>query len=379
MNAFQFYLYSSSSEKKKSDLEEVFGDLKKKVELYEKQYAITLKLYKSERNKELKDLNETYKKNQDKRNQVYEKVFDEMKGEDEQIRNSYANHVSGLEMLYLENQEEKENIKKRYLDFFDLYNKSLMTALYSLIESKLKEICDIIADELAQKIKYEHLDSRDYLKASFKYLELVIQVPIISLKPFISKLKNVQFIRNRVIHTESKFTGDNEKTISEIVKKSKGALELRKNKSTTLLRIKKSQFIFDFFELTRELFEELVWLIDSKQDNKILKKGLEFWFGILDKKIFIRNVQLEKIGKGKRTVEFDLSSKKKNIPKFKCKISISRASNNSLEIIDQTNVTIINEFNELVEKVRSFIFDYIFELFNQSSNGIKVKVMMFER
>lgn len=378
MNTFKYYYYLYAN-KEKSSLEIVFEDLIKKIELYEKQYKITLKLYKSELSKELKKLLEEYEIEEKKEKVNYDQAYadTEVEGEDEQMRHSYANHVSGLEVLYWEYQNEKDNITSRYLDFFDLYCKSLMTALYSLVESKLKEICDIIADDFGQKIKYEHLDSRDYLNASINYLDLVIQLPVVSLEPFISKLKDIQFIRNRIIHTQSKFTGDNEKTISEIVKKSNGALELTTEKSASKLRLKKTQYILDFFELIREFFEELFWLIDIKQEKKILKKGLKFWFGILDNKIFIKNIELKKIGQGKRNINFDLSSMKRSIPKFKCKVTISRASENSLEIIDQTNIKAINEFNELVDKAKSFMFDYVFELFNQSQKGIRIEVIMF--
>jgi len=144
------------------------------------------------------------------------------------------------------------------------------------------------------------LDSRDYLNTSINYLELVAQISIISLQPFVSKLKDIQFIRNRITHSDSKFPSDNEVAILEIVNKSKGALELKKEKSGAKLRIKKSQYILDFFELIRELFEELIWLIDFKQEKKILKKGLVFWFRILDKKIFIRNIELKKNRKRKK-------------------------------------------------------------------------------
>jgi len=147
MNTFQYYFYYSHAKKDKSFLEKAFEDLIKKVELYEKQYEITLNLYKSEWNKEVKELYENHTTLQKKAKEVYDKTYAEMEGEDEQMRHSYADHVSGLDILNYEYHEEKDNIKARYLDFFDLYSKSLMTALYSLIESKLKGICDIIADE----------------------------------------------------------------------------------------------------------------------------------------------------------------------------------------------------------------------------------------
>ena len=143
--------------------------------------------------------------------------------------------------------KKKDNIENRYQDFFDLYSKSLLIALYSMVENKLKEICDITYVDFCQILKYEHLDSRDYLSTSFNYFDLVIRLQTESLHSYKSKLKDIQFIRNRVVHTESKFSDENEEVINQIVNKSKGALGLHKDKSITTLRIQQAKFIKGFF------------------------------------------------------------------------------------------------------------------------------------
>ena len=108
MNEFQYYVfYSKSKEEGKTELEKVFIELIKKIELYEKQYDVTLKLYKSEWIKEIEKLRENYDKLLKNAKEIYDEAYDEMEGEDEQIRGSYAEHKSGLDILYYEHYEEK--------------------------------------------------------------------------------------------------------------------------------------------------------------------------------------------------------------------------------------------------------------------------------
>jgi hypothetical protein len=377
MNTFQYYSYLFYAAKEKSEFEKIYEDFAKKIELYEKQYEITLILYKSERTKELEELKQTFSKAEIIANLNYKKAYEDVAAEDESNRHSYASHISGLDQLTHSYHEDIENINVKYFDFFDLYSKTLLTALYSIVESKLKEICKIVSNDFGLKIKYDHLDARDYLNTSFVYLELVSQINIDTLKPYLSKLKNIQHVRNKIIHSESKFNEGDQKAINELVKNSNGALVLHKDNLTSTLKIKKREYILDLFELIRELFEELIWLVDIKQGNKTLLKGLEYWFGILDNKIFIKKLQINKVGIGSRNIQFTLSSRKKGISKFNCIINISRAKSNSLEIIDQTDNLAIREFNELVKSMNYFLFDYVFKLFNQNSKGLKIKVMMF--
>lgn len=377
MNSFQFMFYQFRSKKEKSSFEKLFDDMIKKVVLYEKQYELTRKLYRFEWDKEMVDYNNRKEIALESSNKIYNEAYNGMKDDDEQLRRSYAAHVSGIDELEYELHEEKENIKDRYLDFFDLHCKSLIVSLYSLIESKLKDLCEISANEFDKKIKYSHLDTRDYIQSSINYFNLVIEMPTISIEAHISKLKDIQFIRNRIVHTEGRFTDDNEKKVEEIIKKGKGELELLKSDSTMTLKIRKPEFITNFFELIRELFEELIWLIDCQQNYKILRKGLEYWFGILDKKIFIRNIKVNDLTKSKKSIEFDVSSRKRNIPRFKCKLSLVRAKENSLNIIDQTDDIAIKKFTELVDEMNELVFGYVFGVFNLSYSGLKISLMIY--
>jgi hypothetical protein len=306
-------------------------------------------------------------------NKKYKEVFDKEEIEDDSLGHSFAMHESGLDYIDHYFEIEKEDIKSRYLDFYDLYSKSLLIGIYSLIESKFKEICDVSAESFEKEMKYEHLDRRDYFQSTINYLKYVIQIPTKTIEAHISQLKNIQYIRNRIVHSESNFSEAKETTIETILNQYKGELKLEND---TLI-ITKSTFIFGLFELIKELSEELIWLIDERNDYCILKKGLDYWFKILDRNIFIKNITTIKKGKGKRVIEFQLSSRKRAIPKINCKITLSRAAQNTLEIIDQTDNKTVNEFNSLIEEVQSFLFDYTFKNFNFSSKKQKLSILMY--
>lgn len=378
MNSFQYYIYSSYHQLEKSDLEKAFMTLIRKINLYEKQYSMTLISYKSEWDKELKVLNDNFTEQEKNANIRYNEIYNKMEFEDDQDKHFYASHESGLDYLTANYYDDKLSIDTRYLDFFDLYSKSLLMALYSLVESKLKEICSLCTFSFNSKVKYELLSSKDYLQTSLNYLEFVLDINTESLKPFITKLKTFQLIRNKIAHNDSIFTENDENNIKEIVKSFSGALSLENLNPNHFLRIKKSSFIISFFELIRELFEELIWLIDTKQQNIILLKGLKYWFGILDTKIVIKNLQIQKLGFGRRQIEFVLVSRKKRISTFKCRIKISRYEDNTLILTDQTNNESINEFNDLVKEMKSFLFYDVFEIFNHSSKKLKLDVMIFD-
>jgi len=381
----KYYSYRSANKNDKSKLEKSFSDLKRMIELYEKQYDITLELYRSEWKNETSNLTKQFDAENKSANKEYNRIYDELKMEnandgDYELWNTVAMQESGLIHLDQEYEQKKQTTTRKYKDYFDLYSKSLLIALYSLVESKLKEICNIIAIDERQRITYDHLNSRDYLNTSFNYIDLVLQIPIVTLKPFKSKFKDIQFVRNRIVHSGSSIPRadkDGQIKIMEIVRKSKGSLRLIKNSQFHALRINDPKYIINYILLIREFFEELIWLIDIRQNNKILKRSLGFWFGILDKNIFVKILQTTKLKKGKRKIIFKLSSRKKNIPKFNCSVNISRATKNSVDTIDQTGNDTIKEFNNLVNDFNSFLYNETFELFNQSNKGIKIEVLMY--
>lgn len=380
-NKMRYPYYFFIEEKNEyTELEKLVKDFLLKIELFEKQFDLTIKLYISEYNNELNKFNEDFRFIEKKRKEIYDQAYDELKGDEaDEYRDSYADQMSGLSTFDYESNMEKDYLKKRFLDFLDQYSKTVLIQLYSLIENKLKEICDILSIDFYKKIKYEHLDSRNYLDTSINYLKLVIEIPTDSLESYITKLKDIQFIRNKVIHDEAKFSNEKKAQIRKIVRENEEVMELLELNSNLFLRIRKKKYILDLFVLIKEFFEEVIWLIDSKQEYIIFKKGLKHWFGVIANNICIKNFKVTKALKSKKNIEFEIEFKKLNNLKYKykCRMSIKQSKKNSLEITDQTENEYIENFANYGNEKDDYLFVNVFELFNLSKKGLEVILTIF--
>lgn len=373
MNLFRYSMFYSLK-KKTLPIEDCFSKRTHELTLYEKQYLLTKDLYASEWNKEYLELNEEYKTDLAKANEEYQKTYAEMEGEDEDFRHQFADHKSNSRYVDHWFYESTEDMKFRYNSFFDIYSKSVVMTLYSLVESTLKEICLIAQSDLNKKIAPEDLDSKNYLMNSINYFDLVLEIPIDTITPLIQKLEKIQKVRNKIAHENSEVTS---LEIEEIIKNSNGSLTIEEENGGKYFKIVKAKYVLDFFELIREIFEEAFWLIDERYENKFLLKGLNYWFGMLDEKVKISHLEITKIKKGERKVNFRINSRKHKIKKFNCRIALSRNTINEVNFIEQTNLPLVEAFNQRVTAVNSFIYDYVFPYFNQSSKKTKVELLTF--
>ena len=371
MTSFQSTFYHISNTKQSNAFEVSFEEFKKQLKLYERQFSLTLNSYLKEWNSEALELKKRYEEEKNIAKKVYEDI---MRGDDgkEDYAHDYAMNASNLEYIDHYFYEENEKINIKYKEFLDLYSKSILISLYSLNENQLNELGEIASNEFNKKIKPSHFNSRDYLISSITYLDLVIEIPVVNLEKYVTKLKDLQYLRNKIVHANSKFTDD---LIIEKVKKYKESLSYDTN--TSYLKIQSSKFIKESIILYREFYSELLWLIDIRQKHLIIKNGLKHWFGLLDRNIFITNLNSEKKSKAKRTILFSVSSRKKDLPKFNGRLIISKSKRNSVEIINQIDNKKINEFIETENKSGGYYLKKIFEVHTIIDTPLKIKLMIY--
>ncbi|ADV50545.1 hypothetical protein Celal_3287 [Cellulophaga algicola DSM 14237] len=340
MTTFQVTFHYINNERKIEILEKSFLDIKNQLDLYEKQHLNTINSYLKNKQEELKSLNTRYITVEKEAQKRYDETLGAENPED-QNNISYAIHISGIDYLSENKIEETEEIGEKYSDFLDLFSKSTLIALYSLNENFLNKICDISSQTFNQKIKISHFNSRDYLKASFNYLELVIDIPKEPFKSYISKLKEIQLIRNKIIHAGSQITDD---SILKIVKKHSDSFDY--NERNQFVKIKSSKFVKDFFKLLKNVYEELLWLLEERQKNETLKNILENWFGLIEGKIIVTEIDSKKTSNKIRTIDFKIKSDNKNIPELNGKLTLTHSNEYNLEFIDQTENDLIKGFLE---------------------------------
>lgn len=371
MTPFQITFYYINHKREIDLLEKSFLKIKDQLELYEKQYSITLNSYLKSWQEELDKLQTTFSKVEKNAQERYDEALGNSDVEN-QDKNAYAMHISGLEYLQYENHEDKENIKSKYFDFLDLFSKSTLIALYSLNENFLNKTCDIASQILNHKIKVSHFNSRDYLKASIDYMEMVVDIPIEGLETYISNFKDIQFLRNKIIHAGSQFSNN---SILEITKKY--ATSLHYDKETEFLKIKKPEFIENLVKLTREFYEEIFWLLEEKREFQIMKNILENWFGIIKKQIIINEISYKKSSKKIRTINFKVNLDDENFPKLYGKLILTHAKGYEVDIIDQTDCSFIKDFVDAQMKSHGTYLEDELKVFLAFDKELDIKMLIY--
>ncbi|MGV7106105.1 hypothetical protein [Flavobacterium sp. U410] len=369
MNLFQYTIYRSFNEKETNDFELIFKDLKNQIEVYKKQYDLTIKSYLAEWKDELKTSESNYKIIKSSA----EKVYQENYSKNDEYAHEYAMNVSGLDHIEYHYHETVERINLKYNEFLDLFSKSTIIALYSLNESILNKITNLSSDFFNKKIKPSHFNSKDYLNAEIQYLELVIEIDISTLEKYISKLKDIQYLRNTIIHNLSVFSKIDE--ASKILQKYSSSLKLDNN--TGYASIISSKFTKDLFDLLKEFYEELFWLIEQKQELQIIKNGLKFWLSVLDKNLTIDYLKFSSFSSSEKQIHFCINSKELNLTNCKCKIILKKSTKGSFSYINQTNNEKLTEFLEFENKSKAFYISDFFEVFNVCNKNYQIKVLIY--
>lgn len=340
MTPFQITFHFLNNQRKIEQLEKSFIAIDEQLELFEKQHSSTIKNYLKSWQEELDALTERYKKSEKSTQQKYDETIGDSDPND-QNNIAYATHISGIDYLAHKKQEDTEEIKAKYSDFLDLFSKSTLIGLYSLNENFLSKICELSSQTFEKKIKLSHFSQRDYLLSSFNYLELVIDIPIEPFEKYISKLKDFQSIRNKIIHEGSEIK---DSSILKTIKKYSPNFLYDQEKE--FLRIVSSNFNKDFFELLKNLYQELLWQLEKRQKYKTIKDILENWFGLIEGKITISEVNSTKTSSKKRTIDFKISSDNEKIPELNGKLSLTSNTGYKVEIIDQSENELIKELLE---------------------------------
>lgn len=357
MTNFKNIFYRVSQNKKVNELEPLFIELRNDLHIYLKQYELTLKSYLKEWKIEEKKAIDDYTENKIIAEKVYQDTLGEHRDEDSI---SYAMHVSGINHIDEHHHLMKDRIDQEYKNFLDLYSKSTLISLYSLNESKLNSITNLLSSLHMKKVKLSHFGSRDYLQVIFSYLELVIELKMDKLLPYQSKLKEVQQLRNSIVHNAS-ILKDSEIKIGQKIARSKAA-SININ-SSGFLKITGKSYILDVFNILQNFYTELLWCIDLKQNSVILKNNLQYWIGMMDRDAVIENLKINNTTKEIK-VSFDTKTSQPKIPDFKCKISLKPSSLQNVKYLNQTDNPEIEEFCKYEKELGGrFIMD-VFDIYN---------------
>ncbi|MCB9224153.1 MAG: hypothetical protein H6582_08265 [Crocinitomicaceae bacterium] len=95
------------------------------------------------------------------------------------------------------------------------FNNSTLITLFSFLETSLKSLCDSLHRHKRHKIQVTDLKGNSYIDQSRKYLILVEGINLDDINDYWIKISNYRKIRNCIVHNNSKFFTDKEKSIDK--------------------------------------------------------------------------------------------------------------------------------------------------------------------
>lgn len=211
-------------ERKTSPAEKAFKSVIDRLKLYEQHTTSTTTLYRREFTEAKKQIDIDEKAAVVAAKQRYNDILG---GSERHEDHDWAMHVSGLDELDHHYYTVRESQAERFVEMADFFNKSSLVSLYGLLETDLRRLCFMLQTVFNKKIGVDMLSDRNYLQAFLEYFEFVIELPITQLEPHIVKLKELQQLRNRIVHDGALFSKkQKDKRLEDMVAAANGLLTM---------------------------------------------------------------------------------------------------------------------------------------------------------
>jgi hypothetical protein len=414
---FGFNLYFVFNEIVKTPVEVFYHKLDNKLFIFEDIVEKTITLYKKNYHDKIALYEADYIKLRAKAVVVYNDVMAEEGDND--TNHLLAMHKSGLDEIEHYHDRNKEELKLVIDDMEDNFNKSSLIGIYSILESETKKLCKILKVEFSVRLPYELLESKDYFNTSLNYFDYVLDLKVTDLLPLQTKFINLQYLRNRLIHgggefeeTTDQLNGiiigsngqlalqddngeeinleqeivDNKKLQVEKPKKKgeKNIVETSENdfaivdKRPRFLRIKDKNFIIEYCNLLRLFFEKVFWLVDEKDNFKILRSRLNFLIRYVEKNYEIKNLKISDVKGGKLIKCEAISLTPQTL--MNIGLNIYATANISNVLLIENRIENNEDLDRLIvnlESNDSLIFRDVLHGFNLSGHPLKVKLIFY--
>lgn len=270
-------------------------------------------------------------------------------------------HESGLDELEYHLENEKESLRESFFEMADQFNKASLVTLYALLEGELRRLCARLQSHFNKKVTLDRFEKDDYLKSIIEYLDSIIEIDVQTVEPYITKIKELQFFRNKIMHNGGEFNMEKFEYLEDSVKKSDGLLKLEEfpDEDLRILRVR-SGYLTPFYDLIEDLMLEIFTQIDKKTNYLFTTNRLKYLFQFLTQDVNVKFLEEKAVKNGHRFV-FNVELKDVEF-NFHCKITI-RATNKDEVLITNQLTNEVKNLQRLVDKLPESI-DYVRELFN---------------
>lgn len=153
---------------------------------------------------------------------------------------------------------EHEEIAINNLKFV-LRNSTLLST-FTILEGKLKELCELIEMEIHSKLKYSDLKSRDGDIGQFKmYLTKVFEMNLKKSAKLLQLIGIHKIIRNKVTHSLGKIEKENLKRVNKLE-----GIKIVSSQDTHQIFISSPDYLIDLINLIKDFFNRLLEDIDER-------------------------------------------------------------------------------------------------------------------
>lgn len=133
----------------------------------------------------------------------------------------------------------------------NIHRESIIITIFNLLESKLNDLCDILSSSVNKKIKLNDLNGKGITR-TYNYLTKVYDFDLSKLNPEWEYIKNVNQLRNNIVHNGAILPEDHNHKLNKFVT-ANPHLCGKPNANISL----DSEFINEFIDGLIQFFEKL--------------------------------------------------------------------------------------------------------------------------
>jgi hypothetical protein len=269
-----------------SELLHFFKELNRKIQLQRLHAETTTDLYRREYGIHKNELREKSEAAHVEAKKIYDEVYAATDGDENE---KWSEAIMAAEPNAIDNHFNLEGIKldTDYKDMADHFNKSSFVIVYAVLENELRRLCGLLKTTFGKRLSLQDIESKDYLQSMINYLDKVLEIELAPCQPNLTRIKQVQFLRNKIMHAAAEFPLGDQPVLDQLIKDSKGNLYLQHFDPLTyrILKIRMIDYVYQQYDLLLDFIHELLWCIDYKLEHALVKENLRLLFRFLDAKV----------------------------------------------------------------------------------------------
>lgn len=178
---------------------------------------------------------------------------------------------SDKELQKKASDEQEESYQAQYYDHFyghteliinqvlQSQRKASVLSIFSLIEGKLKELCNLVEGEFNFKIKINDLGGSDDIQKYWVYLDKVYGLDTSKLEPLYTPIKQQKYFRNKIAHNNSKIDESKKQLVMQTL-----GLKVVSYGKNHILTIAKADYVENLLTSAQALFDNLIELMHNR-------------------------------------------------------------------------------------------------------------------